>query len=159
MESWLWNHGCGILAVESLLWNPGCGILAVNPGGGIVLVESRLWNPGWGILVVESLLWLFEALWQLSWALWELWEAGCLRLSGSSPGLSGSSGRLWGLEAAWEAKKLIFYCVLQCSRPRPTIPCESGAPDIHFDCKFTAFQRGRDRRAEPEHTSPALENP
>ena len=36
MASWLWNLGCGILAVESRPWNCGCGILAE---------ASRLWNP------------------------------------------------------------------------------------------------------------------
>ena len=61
MESWLWNPGCGILAVESCLWSYGCGFLAV---------ESWLWSPGCRflaagcgvltgceILPVESWLW------------------------------------------------------------------------------------------------------
>ena len=52
MESWLWNSGCGILAVVSWLWNHGCGIM---------VVESWLWNLG--ILAVES--WL-GALWEAS---------------------------------------------------------------------------------------------
>ena len=34
VESWLWNHGCGILALEMLavdswLWTSGCGLPAV----------------------------------------------------------------------------------------------------------------------------------
>ena len=44
-ESWLWNPGCGVLAMESWLWNRGCGNLAV---------ESWLWHPGCGILAVEA---------------------------------------------------------------------------------------------------------
>ena len=63
------------------------------------------------------------------------------------------------LKAAWEAKKLIFYCVLQHLSIRPPIPFESGAPGCHRLLLFTAFQRNLGRRAEPGYTSPALEKP
>ncbi len=85
MESWLWNPGCGILAVKSWLWNPGCGILAVEswlwtPGCGLLAVESRLWNPGcellgYGILAMESWLWN-PGCGILAVASW-LWNPGC----------------------------------------------------------------------------------
>ena len=60
MEYCLWNHGCGILAVESWLWNPGCGILAVeswplNPDCGILTVESGLWHPDCRIVALKYL--------------------------------------------------------------------------------------------------------
>ena len=113
MESWLWNLGCGILAVESSLWNPGCGILAVESWlRGITAVESWLWNPG----CVESL----------------LWNPGCGILAGRHLAAG-------DLKAAWEAKKLIFYCVLQQKRARPPIPFESGAPRCHRLLFFTGF--------------------
>ena len=77
--------------------------------------------------------------------------AYAMRLSGSSLGLSWSSGRLWGLEAAWEAKRLIFYCVLQCSRPRPTISPRSGEGRSHNVASNTRFRRGRRLAESPIH--------
>jgi len=146
MESWLWNLGCGILAVESSLWNPGCGILAVESWlRGITAVESWLWNPGWeasGGWGPESCLGSKKVDFLLCFTAFEV----------ATP----NSVREW---RTWEAKKLIFYCVLQHLRSRPPIPFESGAPGCHRLLLFTAFQRNRERRAEPGLTSPALEKP
>ena len=43
LESLLWYHCCGIIAVESLLWNHCCGIIAM---------ESLLWNHCCGIIEI-----------------------------------------------------------------------------------------------------------
>ncbi len=50
MESWLWNPGNNILAVESRLWDLGCVILAVK-----FWLRSPGWNPNYGFLAVQSL--------------------------------------------------------------------------------------------------------
>ena len=73
VESWLWNHGGGVLAVESSLWNPGCGILAVEslqmPGDGFLASESWLWLPslllGNACLARACGMWIPGTLWAL----------------------------------------------------------------------------------------------
>ncbi len=45
VESWLWNPGCGVLAMESWLRNHGYEKLAV---------ETWLWHHGCGILAVGA---------------------------------------------------------------------------------------------------------
>ena len=85
-ESWLWNYRCGIIdveslrrnvkslrviiEVESLMWNHSSGTIAMeslawNHYGVVIVVEallwklceSLLWNHCNGIIAVESLLW------------------------------------------------------------------------------------------------------
>ena len=60
MESWLWNPGCGVLAVEFWLWNPGCGHLV-----GSWAMATLPGLAGHGFLRLSGL--NLEGLWRLRW--------------------------------------------------------------------------------------------
>ena len=155
LESLMWNHGCGIMAVESLMWNHGCGILAVeswpwNPGCGIVGVGTWLWNPGCDILAVASWLWnpgcgILAVEMGASGSIWEhlgdIWETSG-EASGRHPGgiweASGASGASWRPERRLGGKMCQNNCVLQCLSLRPGIWCRRHELDLHVDGKFTA---------------------
>ena len=91
----------GIIVVGSWLWNPGCGILAVESGCGILAVESWLWNP-----------WHLEGIWEASGG---IWEASGRHLGGIREASGGiwrhlvASGGIWRhLEASWRHLEASF---------------------------------------------------
>ena len=121
MESWLWNPGCGILALESRLWNPGCGILAV---------ESWLWNPGCGIMAVEVSggVWRHQEASGGSWKVsisWIVWLAWLAWLAGAGKGRSG-------------LKMLFFLIMFYSIFEKIAISRARDESKVDFDCIFTA---------------------
>ncbi len=133
MESLLWNHCCGIIAVESSLWNHCCGIIAVesllwNHCYGIIAMESLLWNHCCGIIAVESWLW--------------------------NPGCGSSLGTLWGLSGGWgdlgvvmgrsglgRSMLLQIHGVIMHLSSRPPVLRESGEHRCLNSLFFTANSR------------------